>query len=241
MSTTIARSHCHHIMDSGRPCGTPPLKGQPFCYYHRRLHADFILPGHPKYIPPILEDRHSVQLALNHVYPALSKSLLDRKLANTMLYNLQLVQSNLGKDGLPPASDAVDEINPAMKHALHLDYDLQNKDVRYADQNTLRSTDTAPRCPPLPFGINSPVYCMPETELDPQRAIERSNRIAQLKVSTSDVPEFCPEIDIEDWQRITRDLPPKGEPGTAQQQANARRVLQAFTHDAQARRMAGIK
>src|SRR3954447_7963202 len=95
MSEVSDKPQCHHIMDSGYRCATPPIKDQPFCYFHRRWHADFVLPGHPAYVPPLLESRHAIQLALHHVYLALSKNLLDRRLARTMLYNLRLAEQTL--------------------------------------------------------------------------------------------------------------------------------------------------
>jgi hypothetical protein len=228
-------SQCQHIMDTGRPCGTPPLKGQPFCYYHRRLHADFILPGHPEYVPPALESRASIQIALNHIYLALSKNLLDRRQANTMLSTLRLAQKNVVEINLP--SNAATEISPAMQKALHLDDQLEDQSVRQASQDAPRSTDTAPRSAPLQFGINPPDPLL--LRPDPQRAVERSNMLAAKKFSRFEVPEFVPELDLHEWLRVTRDLPPKGEAGTEVQQLNCRRVLQVLNYDAIRRRMAG--
>lgn len=228
-------SQCQHIMDSGRPCGTPPLKGQPFCYYHRRLHADFILPGHPEYVPPKLESRASIQIALNHIYLALSKNLLDRRHANSMLATLRLAQKNAAEISLPctPAT----EITPAMQKVLHLDEKLEDQSVRDASDDAPRSTDTAPRSAPLQFGVNPPDPLM--LQLEPDRAIERSNRLAEKKFSRFEVPEFVPELDLHEWLRVTRDLPPRGEAGTVVQQLNCRRVLQILNFDAIRRRMAG--
>jgi|SRR5581483_11698973 len=228
-------SQCEHIMDTGRPCGTPPLKGQPFCYYHRRLHADFILPGHPEYVPPTLESGASIQIALNHIYLALSKNLLDRRHANCMLSALRLAQQNIGYVSLwfQPAT----EITPAMRQVLHLDENLEDQSFHQASPETPRSTDNAPRSQPLQFGINPPD---PLTrQLDPEHAVERSNRLASKKFSREAVPEFVPELELSEWLRVTRDLPPKGEAGTEVQQLNCRRVLSILNYDAIRRRMAG--
>jgi hypothetical protein len=32
--TTIKRFLCRHIHTSGRRCGSPALRGEPFCYHH---------------------------------------------------------------------------------------------------------------------------------------------------------------------------------------------------------------
>jgi len=233
------KPQCHHVMDSGYRCQTPPLKNQDFCHYHRRLHADFILPGHPRYVPPILENRHSIQIAIHHVYVALSKSLLGRKEAGMMLYTLQLAQNNIGKAGIWPSRNSVTDITPPMQQALHLDENLHNTSLDQADENTPRSTDTAPRSTRLCIGINKTFLL--SADPDPATALARSNRLHSKEFSPHEPPEFCPELDFEDWQRITRDLPPKGEAGSHQQQANARRVLQVLTRDEQYRRLAGIK
>ena len=235
MDTT--KPQCHHIMDSGRRCETPPLKGKPFCYYHRRLHADFILPGHPEYMPPVLDSRHSIQIAVNDIFLALSKNLLDRRLATTMLYAIQLAQTNLGKQGLQPSYKSVEEITPPMQQALHLDDNLEDPNIRDASEHTPRSTDTAPRCAPVRIGANDAEALIPDN--DPEKAIECSNRLATKEFSRSRMPEFVPELDPEEWLRVTRDLPPKGQPGTAQQQMNCRRVLQILSFDGMRRRMAG--
>ena len=228
---------CQHIMDSGRRCQTPPVKGKPFCYYHGRLHATFILPGHPAYEPPILENRHSVQIALNHIFLAQSKNLIDRKTATSMAYTLQLVMQNLSKGLNTPDIRSVSEITPAMQTALHLDEKLENTTVRDADEDTPRSTDVAPRCRPLRMGVNNAEPYVP----NPERALQRSDELHTKKFSRSTMPEFVPELDPEEWLRITADLPPKGEPGSALQQANCRRVLQILNYDQTRRRMYGAK
>ena len=226
------KPRCQHIMDSGNLCATPPIKNEPFCYYHRRLHADFILPGHPAYIPPVLESRAAVQIAIHHVYLAVSKSLLERKLARTMLYALRLAQQNLNV-AVNSSCDATTEITPAMQDMLQ----RQQQHLLDVPEDVPRSTHTAVHCPPVRLGVNS----LGPIEADPARALDRSNELHNKHFSLSTVPEFCPELDIEEWRRVTRDLPRKGEPGTAIQQMNARRVLQVLAADAIRRRMAGVK
>jgi hypothetical protein len=229
-------SQCEHILDSGRRCKTPPVKGHPFCYCHGRLHANFVLPGNPRYNPPMLDGRHSVHLAIRHVYVALAKNLIDRKHAGTLLYCLQLAQTSVHK-GLEPAYDSATEITPAMQHALHLDENLEDTTVKEADENTPLSNDTAARSAPIRMGVNDAEPIRLDEDL--QRTIERSNRLATKKFSRTEIPEFVPELEIHEWQRITRDLPPRGEAGSVQQQLNCRRVLQILSYDSTRRRMYG--
>jgi hypothetical protein len=235
--STESKPQCNHIMDSGRPCQTPPLKGQPFCYYHRRLHATFILPGHPEYTPPTLDTAEAVQIALHHIYLALSKGLLDRRLANSMLYCIQLASQNLRNT--VATSQPVEEINPAMQQVLSLDDRLEDIAVSCASPLTPRSTDTELRRAPLNIGVNDagPI----RSDNDPVKAVERSCQLATKAFRRHQVPEFVPELDLEEWLRITSDLPPKGEAGTPRQQLNCRRVLQVLGYDEMRRRMTGPK
>ena len=81
---------CNHTMDSGRPCGSPPLHGKPFCYWHYRLRQDFSVPGTPGYRAPLLESPNSVLVALNHVYVAQARNLIDSRLARNLQSTLRI-------------------------------------------------------------------------------------------------------------------------------------------------------
>jgi hypothetical protein len=134
------KPRCEHIRDNGKRCGTPPVKGRPFCYYHGRLHSDFILPGHPAYVAPLLESNEAVQLALHHIYVALSKNLLDPQQARVLLATIRLAQQNLNR-GASPSYDSTDEITPKMQE-LHDNLRL----VMEVSEHAPRSTDiTTPR------------------------------------------------------------------------------------------------
>jgi hypothetical protein len=233
MSTEVSKPQCSHIMDCGRPCQTPPLKGQPFCYYHRRLHATFILPGHPEYTPPTLDSAEAIQIALNHIYVALAKGLLDRRLAGSMLYCIQLASQNLRNTCA--ASKPVEEINPAMQQVLSLDENLEDIAVQCASPLTPRSTDTELRRSTLNIGVND---AAPITlDNDPVKAMSRSAELAGKSFSRHFMPEFCPEVDQQEWIRLTSDLPAKGEAGTAQQQLNCQRILQILYYNEMRRKM----
>jgi hypothetical protein len=83
------------MLERNRRCGSPAMRGKPFCYFHHRLRETWILPGHPDYEPPILEDEYSLQISLSHVHRALSKNLICLDQARLMLYGLQLAAANL--------------------------------------------------------------------------------------------------------------------------------------------------
>jgi hypothetical protein len=77
-------------MDSGRPCGSPPLTRGRYCYWHNRLHTEHHFPGNPKYQPPILDSPNAVLLALNHVFRAQSLGMIDERTARELRSALRL-------------------------------------------------------------------------------------------------------------------------------------------------------
>jgi hypothetical protein len=91
----MTETQCHHRHGDGRLCGSPRLPNRNFCYHHTRLHESYILPGTRYYNPPPLTDLYNIQLALTHVWSALSKGLIAHKLACSMIYNIQLAKQTI--------------------------------------------------------------------------------------------------------------------------------------------------
>jgi hypothetical protein len=109
---------CRHIKLNGERCGSPALRDQAFCYFHRTLANRHPKPPardltptiiHPRDptrelqlaavtqpvldLPP-LEDRESIQLAASIIVGALARNTLDPARAGTLLYGL-LVASTI--------------------------------------------------------------------------------------------------------------------------------------------------
>ena len=102
----MTEHQCHHRHGDGRLCGSPRLPNKNFCYHHTRLHESYILPGTRYYNPPPLTDFHNIQLALTHVWSALSKGLITHKLACSMIYNIQLAKQTI-KDIMKCGTDSL--------------------------------------------------------------------------------------------------------------------------------------
>jgi hypothetical protein len=74
---------CRHIKTSGGKCGSPALRGQPFCYFHSRLRERTA--RQPRAfealeLPP-LEDRGAIQLAISEIVTAVAHYKMDHKRA----------------------------------------------------------------------------------------------------------------------------------------------------------------
>jgi hypothetical protein len=78
-------------MPSGRRCGSPALRGAPFCYYHSNLNR--VEQARKKSLPmPFapLEDMRGIQLALTQLFNLLDNPYADTARINQMLSILRL-------------------------------------------------------------------------------------------------------------------------------------------------------
>jgi hypothetical protein len=81
---------CQHIKDDGFRCGTPAVKGRPFCYYHGRAHAHTPRIGERGYRAPLVETVESLQLIVTQVTEALGAGRITDKTAGKLLYAVQI-------------------------------------------------------------------------------------------------------------------------------------------------------
>jgi hypothetical protein len=94
---------CQHIKTGGTQCGSPALRGQEFCHYHRQsrlknveCYEDWLTPGHSGNITlPVFEDAHSVQFVVRQVTEMVLQQKLDLRSAGIVLYGLQIASANL--------------------------------------------------------------------------------------------------------------------------------------------------
>ena len=103
---------CRHIKTSGGKCGSPALRGKPYCYYHSRLKQRAAQPRSPYLaieLPASLEDRGSIQLALSEIVTAIAENRIDTKRAGVLLYALQIASSNAKHQDEIVCADSADE------------------------------------------------------------------------------------------------------------------------------------
>ena len=116
---SISSPTCHHLHPTGKPCGSPALRGEQFCFYHHptRLPPTRTRPSSiPFEVPPIV-DAETLQMPLSEVIRRLADQTLDTKRASLLLITLQMAKANLPAllDDLfqqPPTRDRAARTSP---------------------------------------------------------------------------------------------------------------------------------
>ena len=107
-------NRCHHIKVNGTQCGSPALRRNRFCYFHKRHHDERIelnadrqknARARRRTIAidlPVFEDANSVQVSLMQITRLLIAGDIDAKTAGLVLYALQTASSNLHRTRFEP-------------------------------------------------------------------------------------------------------------------------------------------
>ncbi len=93
---------CQHIKVNGVQCGSPALRRNRFCFFHKRfqtesirLSADRRRRGTATFILPVLEDANSIQMAIMQIMQFILTGQIEHKTASLLLYALQTASTNL--------------------------------------------------------------------------------------------------------------------------------------------------
>ena len=107
-------SRCQHLKINGTQCGSPALRRNRFCFFHKRfqderikLSADRARRGVATFVLPVLEDADSIQITLMQVMRMLLSQQIDHKTASLLLYALQTASANLRLTNFKPFSNDV--------------------------------------------------------------------------------------------------------------------------------------
>ena len=95
-------NRCQHLKTNGTQCGSPALRRNRFCYFHKRyqderirLNVDRRRRGTATFILPVLEDANSIQMSLMQIMRLLLTGQIEHKTASLLLYALQTASTNL--------------------------------------------------------------------------------------------------------------------------------------------------
>jgi hypothetical protein len=93
---------CQHLKVNGTQCGSPALKRNRFCFFHKRfqeerikLNCDRARNNRASFTLPVLEDANSIQVSLMQIMRLLASRQIDSKIAGLLLYALQTATFNL--------------------------------------------------------------------------------------------------------------------------------------------------
>lgn len=87
---------CEHIKTNGQRCGSPAIKGTQLCYFHGETRKQRESEAAAKVADlPVLEDMHSIQLAVMRVCGLLASKAIEEKTARVLFDGLRLAQKTL--------------------------------------------------------------------------------------------------------------------------------------------------
>jgi hypothetical protein len=118
---------CQHIKVNGVQCGSPALRRNRFCFFHKqyqneriRLTADRRRRGTATFILPVLEDANSIQMAIMQIMRLTLTGEIEHKTASLLLYALQTASTNLRATKFEPRMHQV-ILNPRDARDIPLD------------------------------------------------------------------------------------------------------------------------
>jgi hypothetical protein len=121
---------CEHLKINGTQCGSPALRRNHFCYFHKRwqetrivLNANRARRSRAVLELPVLEDADSIQVSLMQVMRLILTGQMDTKTAGLLLYALQTASSNLSRINFEPVIRTHVIIDPRTVNQTPLDED----------------------------------------------------------------------------------------------------------------------
>ncbi len=107
-------NRCQHLKVNGTQCGSPALRRNRFCYFHKLHHEEIVELSLDRakgarasrrkvsITLPVLEDANSIQVSLMQIMRLIITGQIDGKSAGLLLYALQTASSNLPRTRFEP-------------------------------------------------------------------------------------------------------------------------------------------
>jgi hypothetical protein len=145
-------NRCQHIKVNGTLCGSPALRRNRFCYFHKLYQEERIELNsdkarrrrrNPTIQLPVLEDANSIQVSLMQIMRLIVAGQIDGKTAGLLLYALQTASANLPRVRFEPyAHDIVLDLKTVHQTPLGAsiwdDSDFRTAEDDEADAASLR-------------------------------------------------------------------------------------------------------
>ena len=199
MSTDPNR--CQHLKTNGTQCGSPALRSNRFCYFHKRyqderirLNADRRRRGTATFFLPVLEDANFIQMSLMQIMRLLLTGQIEHKTASLLLHALQTASTNLRLTKFDPRVHEVildphDSRNsPLDTNELWDDEDFEEEEEEEVDEV---EREIEEKCEEAARKARDVARWEAKKEIEArQRAIKRYEDDEKLKVYVQQHPEY---------------------------------------------------
>lgn len=176
---------CRHLHTDGRPCGSPALRGEPFCFHHhtaRKPMPKRVDPTDPRILLtpqlPAPDDFLAIQRAIGEVLRLLGNDRLPESRALALLKGLAIASQNLARHHRREEKLAAQGLLPELVTAyvndpkygtIALNPDSPVESEAPATENLPQTTDNAALPDPIPVLTPDP---SPTTSYDEGKTIE---------------------------------------------------------------------
>lgn len=182
-------NRCQHIKVNGTQCGSPALRRNKLCYFHKRhqeerieLNADRLKDDRRRRRNvaidlPLLEDANSIQVSLMQIMRLLVAGQIDGKTAGLLLYALQTASGNLGRTSFEPYMHNV-ILDPGAVSKTPLGAHIWEDSDFIAGDDEPEEDDGEP----IPFKTSQPVPKYPSGKVDWPELREQMNASIKKEV-----------------------------------------------------------
>jgi hypothetical protein len=191
-------NRCQHIKVNGTLCGSPALRRNRFCYFHKlhqeetiQLNTDRTRRKRSLAVTlPVLEDANAIQVSLMQIMRLILTGQIDGKNAGLLLYALQTASSNLPRTRFDPyLHDVVLDVNAVHETPLqsHVWADDDFLDDEEEEDEAEAEADPRPE-----FIPRTPAEARNQAELDRWASAE-ADRLAIIGAAQRKAEELADE------------------------------------------------
>jgi hypothetical protein len=184
---------CEHLKINGTQCGSPALRRNHFCFFHKRWHETRIVLNANRARRarvaldlPVLEDADSVQVSLMQVMRLILNGHLDTKTAGLLLYALQTASANLSRINFEPAVKTRVVIDPRTVGETPLGENPWRRED--FEEEEYEEDDQQVAAKPVDVGIDKEWTAevpIPSIEAQAEPGQERNQTIAQIQAAAT--------------------------------------------------------
>ena len=157
-------NRCQHLKVNGTQCGSPALRRNKFCFFHKRWQTERIqlnASNHKRRARcldlPVLEDANSIQITLMQVMRMIVSREIDTKTAGLLLYALQTASFNLRHTDFEPVRhqrvvvDLGDVVNsPLGTSEIWSDEDYEEDEEEVGNEIEVQAQASSPKADASP-------------------------------------------------------------------------------------------